>query len=461
MGLAEKFYSRLPHAGQDLAASAFGVYRHWLRFGRGYDEFLAGYRARESWEVEALAKYVRLQLVALLTDAALHVPYYRQTWSANEKEAARMGSLADLPLLSKEPIRAAPDLFARDDQRPWLRFTFNTSGSSGTPISTFWTAAEMRDSRALREARSANWAGTTFREGRATFSGRMVVTDINSTGPFHRFNRVENQVYFSAFHLSARTAPQYVEALHQHGTQWLTGYAVSYYLLARHILDLGLQVPPLKAVITTSEKVTPEMRAVMERAYRCRVFEEYSTVENAVFASECAHGRLHVSTDSGLIEIIRPDGSLCNPGEAGEVVATSFVRKHQPFIRYRLGDMAAWDDEPCPCGRHFPVLKEVLGRMEDVVVGPDGREMVRFHGIFVGLPTLVEGQIVQEALDRIRVKVVPAAGYSESERAEISARIRQRLGDVHVVVEEVTAIPRTKAGKFKAVVSLLSTANPK
>lgn len=459
MGIAEKIYSRLPRLGQDFAATAFGGYRHWLRFGRGYEEFLSGYREREFWPSEALAAYQQQRLQALLSAAADHVPYYRDIWSFEEKAAARSGSLFELPLLSKDPIRATPNRFARQNQRPSPRFTFNTSGSSGMPISTFWTSYEVRESRALREARSANWAGTSFREGRATFSGRMVVTDPHSKGPYHRFNRVENQVYFSAFHLSKRTAPQYVDALHKHRILWLTGYAVSYYLLARHILDLDLNVPPLKAVVTTSEKVTPEMRTVMEEAYKCRVFEEYSTVENAVFASECEHGRLHVSSDSGVVEILRPDGSPCAPGEAGEVVTTSFVRQYQPFIRYRLGDLAEWDELPCPCGRNFPVIREVLGRMEDVIVGPDGRQMVRFHGVFVGIPAIVEGQIVQESLDRICVKIVPAAGYGDAERHEISARIQQRLGKVQVEVEEVASIPRTKAGKFKAVVSLLNTSN--
>jgi phenylacetate-CoA ligase len=399
------------------------------------------------------------RLCDLLSTAATHIPYYRETWSDREKVAARAGELASLPLLQKDPIRLTPEQFARDDVSPSQRFTFHTSGSSGTPIATYWTTSEVRDSRALRESRSANWAGTSFREGRATFSGRMVVPDPYSKGPYHRFNRVENQVYFSAFHLSADTAPQYVQALRTHRTQWLTGYAVSYYLLARHILDLNLEVPPLKALITTSEKVTPEMRQVMEKAYKCRVFEEYSTVENAVFASECEHGRLHVSPDTGIVEILRLDGSACNPGEPGEVVTTSFVRQYQPFIRYRLGDVASWDPESCPCGRHMPVLKEVVGRMEDVVVGPDGREMVRFHGIFAGLSALVEGQIVQEALDRIRVKVVPSPQFGANEIAEITARVRQRLGEVQVVVEPVREIPRTKAGKFRAVVSLLKKTN--
>ena len=190
----------------------------------------------------------------------------------------------------------------------------------------------------------------------------------------------------------------------------------------------------------------------------CKIFEEYSTVENAIFASECEHGGLHVSSDAGVVEILRPDGTPCDPGEVGEVVATSFMRRYQPFIRYRLGDMAAWATDPCPCGRELPCLQEVVGRIEDVVVGPDGRQMVRFHGIFVNQPNVVEGQIIQEALDRIRTKVVPTANFGQLDVEEIQQRVRQRLGDVEVLVECVPEIPRTSAGKFKAVVSELAVA---
>ncbi|MDQ3011956.1 MAG: hypothetical protein M3X11_14765, partial [Acidobacteriota bacterium] len=213
----------------------------------------------------------------------------------------------------------------------------------------------------------------------------------------------------------------------------------------------------LKAVITTSEKVTAEMRRVMESAYGCRVYEEYSTVENVLFASECEAGRLHVSPDIGVVEILRPDGTPCEPGETGEVVATSLMHYSQPFIRFRLGDLAAWDGEPCNCGRAMPVIKEVVGRIEDVVTGPDGRQLVRFHGIFVNQPHIREGQIIQEALDRIRVKIVPTAEFTEADVADIIARVQQRLSaEVRVIVEPVADIPRTKSGKFQAVISLLS-----
>ena len=248
-----------------------------------------------------------------------------------------------------------------------------------------------------------------------------------------------------------------MEALRKHHIEWMTGYSVSYYLLAKFILEKDIEAPPLKAVITTSEKLTSDMREVMEEAYQCRVYEEYSTVENALFASECECGNLHVSPDAGIVEILRPDGTPCGPGEVGEVVATCLIRDYQPLIRYRLGDLAAWSEELCPCGRQMPVIKEVVGRIEDVVVGSDGRQMVRFHGIFTDQPHVREGQIIQESLSHIHVKIVPIDEFNFKDVNDIISRVQQRLGkSVKVTVEKVDSIPRTKSGKFKAVVSKLN-----
>jgi phenylacetate-CoA ligase len=459
MALANSIYQALPVWGQHAAVTSFGLYWHWLRFGPGFRASARDYERRENYNAADWTRFQQERLAGILGVAADHVPYYRQTWTNAEKTAAREGRLTALPLLSKEPLRADPWSFTREDMRPLKAHVFHTSGSTGTPIASIWTTREVRDSLALREVRSARWAGVSFQMARATFSGRMVVPDPESTGPFHRYNAVEHQVYLSAFHLRPDTVAAYVGALARHRVQWLTGYAVSYYVLAKFILEQRLSPPPIRAIVTTSEKVTPEMRQVMEAGFRCKVFEEYSTVENVVFASECPHGKLHVSPDACVLEILRPDSSPCAAGDVGEVVATCLMRDYQPLVRFRLGDLAAWDLKPCSCGSSMPVLAEVVGRVEDVVVGPDGRQMVRFHGIFVGQPRVVEGQIVQERLDRIRVKVVGTCGFGAADEADIIARVRQRLGPrVQVVVEKVDAIPRTKNGKFKAVVSMLALA---
>jgi phenylacetate-CoA ligase len=438
-----------------MAVSTYGVYWNWLRFGQGYERYLRGYLERELYTSENWKNWQAQRLREILA-GALSAPYYAETWTETQKIAARAGRLLELPLLEKDPLRMGPNKFLRMDIKPGRVLTFYTSGSTGTPIASIWTIPEYRDALALREARSARWAGVSFSLPRSTFSGRMVEPDPNSKGPFYRFNLVERQVYFSPFHLRANTAKQYVSALQKHNIRWGTGYAVSYYLLAKFMLEQGIAAPQsLKAIVTTSEKLTPEMRNIMEKAYDCKVYEEYSTVENALFASECEYGSLHVSPDVSVVEILRPDGSTCLPGEVGEVVTTVLSRAYQPLIRFRLGDLAAWDDAPCPCGRQMPVIREVVGRIEDVVIGPDGRQMVRFHGIFVDQPHIVEGQIIQETINRIRAKVVVSDGFGESDLKDITNRIIQRLGDVQVVVEKVDSIPRTSAGKFKAVVSLL------
>ena len=457
MGWPEALYRLMPVWGQHAAVSAYGLHWKRLRFGPGYPEAVEEFMHRERWPQQELEVFCRERLRDLLREAESSIPYYSENWSEEAKRSAREGRLEGLPLLEKAPIRHNPAGFSRGMPRPRGLQVFQTSGSTGTPLDTFWTPHEYRVALALREARSARWAGASFGMPRATFSGRRVVPSAESPPPYHRYNAAERQVYFSAFHLSANTVRSYVVALENHGVKWITGYAGSCATLSRLVLEQGLKAPRLEAIVTTSEKVTPEMRQLMQRAFSCKVFEEYSTVDNAVFASECEMGTLHVSTDAGVVEILRPDGSPCGPGEVGEVVATSFIRRYQPFIRFRIGDLAAWSARSCGCGRSLPALEEVVGRIEDVVVGPDGREMVRFHGVFVGLPHVAEGQIVQRALNQIVVKVVPSAGFSQTEEKVIVQRVKDRLGSaVQVEVVRVEALERTTAGKAKAVISELN-----
>jgi phenylacetate-CoA ligase len=69
-----------------------------------------------------------------------------------------------------------------------------------------------------------------------------------------------------------------------------------------------------------------------------------------------------------------------------------------------------------------------------------------------GLP-IAEAQIVQEALDRLRVRYVPDAAFSSETEAALRSAIRQRVGEMELILEPVTRIPRTANGKFRAVIS--------
>ena len=138
-----------------------------------------------------------------------------------------------------------------------------------------------------------------------------------------------------------------------------------------------------------------------------------------------------------------------------EHFAVSFNRRSQIFLRYRLGDVARWDPEATHV-TGTPVLAEISGRIEDVVIAPDGRRTVRFHGIFTELPGVREAQVIQEERDRLRIRVVPSPSFGPDTVAEIVRRIHQRLtAAMRVDVEAVDAIARTAAGKFQAVISKL------
>lgn len=460
-GLKDRIYKQSPVIMQHAIVSGYGLYWNRLRFGGTFKQEYTGFLQREYYTADQWAAYVQQQLQQLLIHAYDHVPYYQQAWKGvvtrQQLEKFTVADMPHLPPLEKSAVRDDPQSFLVDG-KPQSRHRINyTSGSSGTPIATYWLPEEMRCSLALREARSCRFAKVSYSMPRATFSGRMVEPDPDSKGPFYRFNIFEKQVYFSAFHLRPDTAKQYIHALTTHRIQWMTGYSNSIYQLAQMALDQKLKTPKLQAVITTSEKLTPEMREIIRTAFSTQVYEEYGTVENLFYACENEYGQKLVSPDCGLIELVDTNGRTVAGEEMGEVLATGFLRSGQPMIRYRIGDIAAYTQEMSQCGREMPVLKEVIGRIEDTIYGIDGRRMVRFHGIFVNQTHVQEGQIIQERIDHIRVLIVPKAGFGEDDKRDIENRIHQRLTDqMLVTVETVNHIERTKSGKFKAVICKLT-----
>lgn len=460
-GIGDKIYKRMPVPIQHAMVSLYGYHRKRLRFGGNFSDIAARYQSREKFTAEEWETYTTHKLREILVHAFMNVPHYQQVWKGivtkSQLEKFTREDLSALPPLEKDTARDNPHSLLVGGKPTEDQYILHTSGSSGTPVATYWTQEEHRHSMAVRQTRYKALAGVGYDNPRATFSGRIVEPDPDSRGPFYRFNLAERQVYFSAFHLGPNTVDQYIAALKRHQIQWITGYSNSIYQLAQMTIDQAIHAPRLKAVITTSEKLTPEMREIIEQAFDTTVYEEYSTVENLFFACDNEYGQMLLSPDHGIVEIVDSDFTPLEIGESGEVLATGFNRYGQPMIRYRIGDYAALSDEKPRCGREMPVIKEVSGRIEDTVYGIDGRRMVRFHGIFIDQPHVQEGQIIQERLDLIRVRIVPKDVFSEEDEIDVIGRVQQRLTDaVTVEVEVVESIPRTSSGKFQAVISKVS-----
>ena len=459
----DTFYPFLPVWAQNFGVSMYGLARRRWQLGGQFREYVSAFRERDAWSAQRMNDYLDRRLRQILALALAEVPYYAERWRAtgmrrDDLDEFRVSDLSSLPTTPKEDLRAKSEQFVSTGARSQRLTRLHSSGTTGTPVTAICSADDRRRFMAAREARSFSWAGTSIRKPRSMIGGRLVVPKGVSGPPFHRYNWAEKQVYFSAFHISPANAPHYVAALNHYQPKVFTGYAYSHYLLARMMLrnGLALNYQP-EALVLGSEKLTSEMKARIRQAFGARAYEEYGSLENCVLATECEHGRLHVSPDFGLVEIVDDQGRAVPPGVEGRILCTSLLNETQPLVRYEIGDLGTWSTDRCPCGRnHLPVLQEVVGRVEDVVTGPDGRQMVRFHGIFIDLPGVLEGQVIQEAVDQFTVRIVALEGFGERERQSIRDRFEQRLGRVGVRIEQVSEIPRTERGKFRAVLSRIS-----
>jgi phenylacetate-CoA ligase len=162
MSASDAFYAGLPVWAQHAATTVYGIYWHHLRFGPGFNRYVQEYKESEMFSKEQWQDLQTVQIHRLLADCIEHVPFYRENWTGDQKRAALNGNLSALPLLEKPPLRESPQSFLREDLHPFCPQIFLTSGSTGTPISSYYTIPELRKSIALREVRSASWAGVSF-----------------------------------------------------------------------------------------------------------------------------------------------------------------------------------------------------------------------------------------------------------------------------------------------------------
>jgi phenylacetate-CoA ligase len=98
------------------------------------------------------------------------------------------------------------------------------------------------------------------------------------------------------------------------------------------------------------------------------------------------------------------------------------------------------------------------GRTDDVLYTTDGRCVGRLDPVFKSRLPVREAQVVQEALDRVRVRYVPTSDFTPAAGRSITEALRARLGKVEVVLEAVNQVPRGVNGKFRAVVCNLTPA---
>jgi phenylacetate-CoA ligase len=272
---------------------------------------------------------------------------------------------------------------------------------------------------------------------------------------YWRHNYPGNALLFSTTHLSPDNVTHYARKLLQFEPELLEGYPSAMLIVARLARGLRLELPRPSAIIVSAETLFPEDRVELEETFGCRVYDQYAASEPSCFWCDCEQGVMHINPEYGISEIVAADGEPAPLGDAGDVVVTSFLNPAMPLIRYRLGDIAiAGTEIDCACGRHMARIERVVGRIDDILFVPSRGYVGRLDPAFKGLESIVEAQIVQESLTKIRVLIVPDNGFDTSVGNRLLSNLRTKLGsEVEMSVEQVQSIPRAPNRKFQSVIS--------
>jgi len=459
--LPKKLYDQMPPALQSLILSAYNLHLHRQRYGRGYRDWVDRLAQTEQLEGELLESLQNELLAEVVQHAVRHVPYYRTQFAEHGINASQIQNVEDLPrlpILTREDIAGNFNALVSERASRRELTIGHTSGTTGSPLEVLHDPAVTAITYALLE-RQYRWAGLRLGRGGdrvAVLRGNVIVPIDRRSPPYWRRNLVHNQLLMSAFHLSSDNLDGYVDAMRTFGAQVVDGYPSTLYVVARHLLRASRRLP-LRAAITSSETLYPFQREAIEEAFECRVFDYFAAAERVVFATECeAHEGHHVASEYGVLELVDEEGRQVAQGASGVMVGTSLHNLGMPLLRYRCNDVTAFRTERCSCGRALPLMEDVSTKAEDILALPDGRLIspsVLTHP-FKPMHSVDESQIVQEQHDRVVIKIKPNAAFIPAESDYLVREFRKRLGDgVEVSVQIVDEIPRTKAGKFKWVVS--------
>lgn len=441
---------------QNIATTIYGLNIRQIRYSGNYRKYYHEVMARNSISRDELDEYVHKSLLSVIK-AAEGVPYYREIFNETGLSPADLRSISDLvklPILEKEDIRKNPEKFINEKYGRQKNLKLYTTGTTSTPLTVFCN----KDVRQKNYAFFDNYlqsVGINPQGSRATFWGRTIVPPEEEKPPYWRYSMFQQNLLFSSYHLTDKNIPFYINKLISYRPHYIDAYPSSIYAIAKFALVNGISLRGVTDGITTSaETLFPWQREAIQDAFGVSVYDQYGSAEMCVFVGQCKEGNYHIRSDYSLLEFIRDDGSLAKPGEDAELVCTSFINPVMPLIRYRIGDRGIRSDGLCTCGSPYPVMKELVGRSDDVISTPDGRRVGRLSPVLKGFPVR-EGQYIQVSENEIIVRLVKADGYTSETESQITVELQKRLGFMMKIrYQYYDIIPRGPGGKLKSVIAL-------
>jgi len=455
LDILKKTYYRLPPF---INRIAYLVPIEYRLGGKTFIETLNFIHKSEKWPSEKLRKYQAHMLKKILNYAVKHIPYYRGI----KLSGNAFRDLEKFPIIDKNEIIENIHSFIPKNISK-LKVSMDTTGGTSGRQMRFYV-----DNKAYAKEWAfiiSLWQRVGYQLGDKIISIRG--GSILFKNSIWREQPIYNAIELSPFHLNPKTLPKYLTIIRHTKPKFIHGYPSAITILAKYIINNNItDLPKTKAILLASEGTYPGQRELIEQAFKTKTFTWYGQSEKVVLAGECEHSKIyHVFPQYGFIELLGKDGSIINqdnPSEEGEIVGTSFITHTMPFIRYRTGDYATWNEEQkCTCNRQYPLIKNIKGRWkQEMVIGKHG-SLIPLTAINIHseeLNKVYNYQYYQDTPGILILKVKPFKNFTEKDKRKIKQLFKMRLGDeLDIIIQETNEIEYAPGGKIKMLIQKLNT----
>lgn len=408
---------------------------------------------RNVWrKTEDLIKIQQKKLKTIVKHAYENVEFYHRKFDLSGLKPSDIMTVEDLkklPITTKQEIRDNyPNSIVTQGIDLKKCAVYRTSGSTGIPLTV------ALDERA-NDYRAALFGRPFFECGLGLRDKMLVVGDARhfpkSTTWYQKFGLIKR-----AHVPAASSVEKNILAITKYNPDAIYAYSSYILLLANAIKNLGARQINPKLIFGTAEIMTKKMRKTVQSVFNTDIYDLYGCVETERLAWECdEHAGYHMDIDSTIMEFLK-DGEDASAGEPGQIVLTCLYNKTMPLIRYALGDFGTPTAEKCPCGRGLPLLKNIVGRTDDLIQRFDGKIVVpaNFSNLMREIQGIFQFKVIQENEKLIVVYIVKEKGFSRVTIRRVIDGIKRIVGmDIAVKTVIVDEIAKDDSGKIRSVVS--------
>ncbi|QOD62073.1 phenylacetate--CoA ligase family protein [Polaribacter haliotis] len=415
----------------------FGIASYYLR-----------YKYTQFWSVKKIEKYQFKRLKRQLIKAEKTV-YYKKLFNEigfnPKKDFNKIEDITKVPITLKSNVKKNTENFVIKKYKK-KALIFFTSGSTGNPMKAYIHPLHWVVEQGVIY-RHWQWGGYSFYNPTAMI--RSYSPKIGE--PLTKYSKLLNTTYFSPFHLTEKNMFDYYNKMIDLKIEIIRGYPSSVKTFVSFLKNKNLKIPSVKQVLTASEVLTDEDRAIIEEVLDCKVSNHYGLAEQIIMMGDCEnHTHLHNYFEYGYLELLNTDIENIK-----RIIGTNLHNKAMPLIRYDTGDLAVVDNLGCKCSRNGLVVKNIIGRNDQNITTPQGQKIptVNFYTMMEDFIEINKWQIIYDDKTFL-LKYILGDDFSDARKEILLSRLVQRIGHTGFLIElkEDIKLDQTEEGKLKIVI---------